>query len=77
MSVSMRTGRGSLAVTHGEKVRRQTMQNANQIIAQLKTGDLDAATRYVLTAFQRHWRPRRIDGEPDQETLARVDGLLA
>jgi N-acetylmuramoyl-L-alanine amidase len=39
-------------------------------------GRLDAPTRCVLAAFQRHFRPERVDGEPDQETLARLDGLL-
>jgi N-acetylmuramoyl-L-alanine amidase len=41
------------------------------------TGRLDAATRLVITAFQRHFRPARVDGQPDQATLARLDGLLA
>ena len=35
------------------------------------------ATRLVVTAFQRHFRPARVDGVPDRETLARLDGLLA
>ena len=40
-------------------------------------GRLDAATRAVVAAFQRHFRPERVDGAPDQATLARLDGLLA
>jgi N-acetylmuramoyl-L-alanine amidase len=40
------------------------------------SGRLDEATRLVVTAFQRHFRPARIDGRPDQATLARLDGLL-
>ena len=39
-------------------------------------GRLDGATRCVVKAFQRHFRPRAIDGEPDQDTLACLDGLL-
>ena len=39
-------------------------------------GRLDAATRGVLSAFQRHWRPERVDGVADRGTLARLDGLL-
>jgi N-acetylmuramoyl-L-alanine amidase len=39
-------------------------------------GELDRATRTVLTAFQRHFRPERVDGAPDRGTLARLDGLL-
>ena len=41
-----------------------------------RRGRLDAATRCVLAAFQRHFRPERVDGAPDQGTLARLDGLL-
>ncbi len=40
-------------------------------------GVLDEATRCVLSAFQRHFRPARIDGAPDGETRARLSGLLA
>ncbi len=38
---------------------------------------LDRATRVVIEAFQRHYRPERIDGIADRETLGQVDGLLA
>ena len=41
-----------------------------------ETGHLDEATCLVLTAFQRHFRPAAVDGRPDRETLARLDGLL-
>jgi N-acetylmuramoyl-L-alanine amidase len=40
-------------------------------------GQLDQATELVITAFQRHFRPLRVDGVADHETLARLDGLLA
>ena len=40
-------------------------------------GRLDDATRLVITAFQRHFRPERVDGIADAPTLARLDGLLA
>ena len=39
-------------------------------------GRADKATRAVLTAFQRHWRPHRIDGVADRETVAILRGLL-
>ncbi|NJO39020.1 MAG: N-acetylmuramoyl-L-alanine amidase [Rhizobiales bacterium] len=39
-------------------------------------GDSQAATRRVA-AFQRRFRPERVDGELDRQTLARLDGLLA
>jgi N-acetylmuramoyl-L-alanine amidase len=37
----------------------------------------DTGTRQVIAAFQRHFRPLRIDGRPDAETLALLAGLLA
>jgi N-acetylmuramoyl-L-alanine amidase len=33
------------------------------------TGDYDSATRDTVAAFQRHFRPARIDGKADQSTL--------
>ncbi len=42
-----------------------------------RAGRLDPATRLVVAAFQRHFRPERVDGLPDRATLARLDGLLA
>lgn len=36
------------------------------------TGALDAATRQVIIAFQRHFHPARCDGEPDAATRARL-----
>jgi len=40
------------------------------------TGALDAATSVALQAFQRHFRPGLIDGQPDDETAALLAGLL-
>ncbi len=40
-------------------------------------GWLDRATTDVITAFQRHFRPERVDGLPDAETAVRLRGLLA
>jgi N-acetylmuramoyl-L-alanine amidase len=37
----------------------------------------DTATRQVVAAFQRRYRPRRIDGRLDDETRALVAGLAA
>jgi len=39
------------------------------------TGHKDAHLAKVLTAFQRHFRPRRVDGIADSETLARLRDL--
>ena len=37
----------------------------------------DPALRLALIAFQRHWRQRLCDGEPDRESAAQLAGLLA
>lgn len=41
------------------------------------TGEYDAATRDVVAAFQRHFRPARIDGVADRSTLTTLTDLLA
>ena len=44
------------------------------------TGVYDRQTRQVVAAFQRHFRPERVDGEVDSSTIATlkalIDGLL-
>lgn len=40
------------------------------------TGVLDPATRLVLAAFQRHFRPAAVTGEPDAETVRRLRALV-
>ena len=37
----------------------------------------DATARHVIGAFQRHFRPTRIDGVADDETIALLHGLIA
>jgi N-acetylmuramoyl-L-alanine amidase len=37
----------------------------------------DLAIPVLVTAFQRHWRPERVDGRPDAGTLARMEAVLA
>jgi N-acetylmuramoyl-L-alanine amidase len=39
-------------------------------------GRFGTATRQVVEAFQRHFRPARIDGVADRETLDRLAGLM-
>jgi peptidoglycan hydrolase-like protein with peptidoglycan-binding domain len=41
-----------------------------------RTGDYDTATTEVVTAFQRHFRPAKVDGIADVSTLATLDKLL-
>jgi len=40
-------------------------------------GRYDASTREVVTAFQRHFRPAKVDGIADQSTLLTLQSLLA
>ncbi|RAK66430.1 N-acetylmuramoyl-L-alanine amidase [Phenylobacterium kunshanense] len=40
------------------------------------SGKFDADTTAVVRAFQRHWRPERVDGIADGETRARLIALL-
>jgi N-acetylmuramoyl-L-alanine amidase len=40
------------------------------------SGRFDADTATVVRAFQRHWRPERLDGVADGETRARLIALL-
>ena len=41
------------------------------------TGVLDAETEAVVTAFQRHFRPERVDGRIDQSTIDTLERLIA
>jgi N-acetylmuramoyl-L-alanine amidase len=40
------------------------------------SGRYDETTAQTITAFQRHWRPDRVDGAADGETRARLMALL-
>ena len=40
------------------------------------SGAYDAATTTIVKAFQRHWRPSRVDGVMDGESRARLMALL-
>jgi len=40
------------------------------------SGVYDATTAAIVRAFQRHWRPDRVDGAADGETRARLIALL-
>ena len=41
------------------------------------TGVVDGKTEFVVTAFQRHFRPERVDGRIDQSTITTLQNLLA
>ncbi|CAM3629904.1 N-acetylmuramoyl-L-alanine amidase [Litorimonas haliclonae] len=40
------------------------------------TGQFDERTKFVMTAFQRHWRPSNIPGVIDMDCLQRVGALV-
>jgi N-acetylmuramoyl-L-alanine amidase len=40
------------------------------------SGQFDSATRDVVAAFQRHFRPARVDGIADPSTLTTLHDLL-
>ena len=40
------------------------------------TGIYDRQTRQVVAAFQRHFRPERVDGEVDSSTIATLKALI-
>ena len=41
------------------------------------TGVVDGRTEFVVTAFQRHFRPERVDGRIDQSTITTLERLIA
>jgi N-acetylmuramoyl-L-alanine amidase len=41
------------------------------------TGGFDPRTEFVVTAFQRHFRPERVDGRIDQSTVTTLERLCA
>jgi N-acetylmuramoyl-L-alanine amidase len=61
---------------HARRIARLQAELARFGYGVARTGHLDEATRLVVTAFQRHFRPASVDGRPDRATLARLDGLL-
>ena len=40
-------------------------------------GEFDTSTMEAVTAFQRHFRPERVDGVADPSTLMTLQALLA
>ncbi len=59
-------------------------RSMEQAVRQLRTigynfpdQDDEKSTTHRLAAFQRHFRPERVDGVLDRQTLARLDGLLS
>jgi N-acetylmuramoyl-L-alanine amidase len=62
---------------HGPKVGELQAQLADFGYGIDVTGAYDAPTRDVVAAFQRHFRPARVDGIADQSTLKTLARLCA
>jgi N-acetylmuramoyl-L-alanine amidase len=61
----------------GEMVTQLQLELAQYGYGVAVTGDFDAATCDVVAAFQRHFRPARVDGVADGSTLRTLTDLLA
>ncbi|RTL72082.1 MAG: N-acetylmuramoyl-L-alanine amidase [Hyphomicrobiales bacterium] len=63
--------------TSGPFVAEMQTMLRNYGYAVMPSGHLDTATEFVITAFQRHFRPARVDGRIDQSTFATLQALSA
>ena len=61
---------------HGEAVAQMQHALRSYGYGVEETGGYDDATRDVVTAFQRHFRPARVDGIADQSTLLTLRALV-
>jgi N-acetylmuramoyl-L-alanine amidase len=61
----------------GDEVRELQLALAKYGYAVPTSGKYDGTTMEAVTAFQRHFRPLRVDGVADQSTLATLHALLA
>jgi N-acetylmuramoyl-L-alanine amidase len=60
---------------HGEAVRRLQRALKSYGYGVEESGSYDEATRAVVTAFQRHFRPARVDGIADASTVLTLRAL--
>jgi N-acetylmuramoyl-L-alanine amidase len=75
-----RIGREGPVFTLGET--NPAIEETQRLLAQYgyevpASGYLDGATRAAVVAFQRHFRPQRVDGNIDVSTIATLKALLA
>ena len=76
----VRIGREGPIYTLGET--NPAIEETQRLLAQYGyqvpvSGYFDAPTRAVVAAFQRHFRPQRVDGNIDVSTVATLKALLA
>ena len=72
--------RGETAQTRHHQRRRQracSRRWPNMATASRSMANMTATTMEVVTAFQRHFRPVRVDGVADHSTLTTLQALLA
>jgi N-acetylmuramoyl-L-alanine amidase len=70
-------GEGIKLGTINDRVRELQQALARYGYGISASGKYDTATVEVVTAFQRHFRPARVDGVADQSTLITLQLLLA
>ena len=61
---------------HGDMVSRVQRALHDYGYSIEETGNYDDATGIVITAFQRHFRPARVDGIADASTLLTLRALM-
>jgi N-acetylmuramoyl-L-alanine amidase len=61
----------------GEEVARLQQRLAAYGYGITPSGDYDATTQEIVAAFQRHFRPARVDGIADVSTMRTLEMLLA
>jgi N-acetylmuramoyl-L-alanine amidase len=63
--------------SEGEQVLELQQALAGYGYGLVPNGKFDGATMEVVTAFQRHFRPERVDGVADSSTLSTLHALLS
>jgi N-acetylmuramoyl-L-alanine amidase len=75
--VAIGDGAGLVVGDTGAEVLRLQQALAAYGYAVPATGEFDVVTRDVVTGFQRHFRPARVDGAADRSTIETLERLLA
>ncbi len=70
-------GRALRPGDRGEEVASLQRRLAEYGYGVTPSGDYDAATQEIVAAFQRHFRPARVDGVADASTMQTLERLLA
>lgn len=76
LPVRITAGEAMAVGTSGENVKALQEGLANYGYGVTVTGIFDFATLEVVSAFQRHFRPQRVDGIADPSTVATLQSLI-